>query len=377
MLAHELAVKIDEMASASDSSMFGGVVIGPNASDVTVYLTELSQNVEDGVDEQQTSVTSVIPIVFALTPTTESQQAELNAQVTQDVIGGYWGSQGVTVRSWYPDAPSGTEIVEALKPTAAQTSAIKARYGSNVQVKSVTGDTGIVRTYASRRSDSAPWNGGDFISNDNGKFCSSGIPVHNGANTYIMTAAHCFTNGTNIHNQGEGPNGTFGTNNPMGSISNRDITDGGTDVELQKVSSSDLLWTGGEGVDDRAIISGKTANVDGDQVCVDGAYEFEVCGAVIQHLGVCATEDNGRVACHLAEAKRSDSTVVAGPGDSGGPLFEFSGSNLQVVGTVVGAYGDSHPCTTVESGGQTCTNGVAYSEINYELDDFSVSVNTG
>jgi hypothetical protein len=165
----------------------------------------------------------------------------------------------------------------------------------------------------------------------------------------------------------------------MGSISERDTGSGGLDAELQQVSSSDLLYTGAPGDTQRAIISGRTTNVDGDQVCADGAYEGEVCSAVIQSHGDCVTLDTGRYVCEIAKAKRSDNTPVTGPGDSGGPIFEFSGSNLLVVGTDTGQIGSSVNCTSPYSQGYTCGTGVAYTEIGPELSDFaeSLTVNTG
>lgn len=359
------------------ANQFGGVTLENDGNDVVVHLTSLDSSTESAISSAP-GVDSSVPVRYQLIATTVAQQDALHAAVTQDVIGGYWSKQGIDVASWGPDSTTGDEDLSVVNLTDSASARLTARYGANVAATAVTPAAADLQT-ASRTNDTSPFNGSDFITDESSFDCTSGIPVHSSTADYIITAAHCFTLNTNIFN-GSVVFG-YGQNPPtaMGSITQRDTSSGGLDAELEKVSSSDLLYTGPAGNPSRSIVSGRTSVIDGDQVCADGAFSGEVCAATIKHHGLCVTEDTGRYVCSISEAIRSDETPVIGQGDSGGPLFEFSGSNLEVVGTIVALYGDVVSCDANAGHGRECSNGVAFSDLGPELTDFSsaLTLNTG
>lgn len=122
---------------------------------------------------------------------------------------------------------------------------------------------------------------------------------------------------------------------------------------------SDLIFTGDLGNPQIATVAGVgTWNV-GDQVCESGAYGGEKCGFDVLEVNYCRTL-SGVYLCHLT---RTSSTDLPVPGDSGAPVFRFSGSSLYGVGTVTARIVDQ--------------NLFFFTGINRILDVFNACLRTG
>jgi hypothetical protein len=137
------------------------------------------------------------------------------------------------------------------------------------------------------------------------------------------------------------------------------------DSEVISGPGSDLIWTGPIGAPQRATVSGGGTWAVGDQVCTSGSNAGEICGLTVQHVNYCMifseTTFKVHLFCHITQVQGSRETVL---GDSGGPVFRFSGSALEAVGTVTGSNASG--------------NGVSwFTGINAILGQWGASLHTG
>jgi hypothetical protein len=358
--------RVEAYGRANLANSYGGIFLTNDASHIDVYLTRL-----DSETEQQMLQALSLPsgeVSFLLTPTTEAEQAAVQGRVTADYPS--LRADGIDLVAWTPDVRTGDEDLTVIDPTEAQITSLEQEYGPNVAVDAISPDA--APTLDDRYNDTPPWNGGDFISDGNAD-CTSGIPVHNpGGAYYMLDASHCYSLGENIYN--ESAHIPLGTGNYMGFVSNVAGGYGGIDAELIAMSSSDLLYTGWTLNPARSAISGYTGSPAGEQVCDDGAFEGEYCGMVVSSGG-CAGFPNGDVFCHLLGATGTNSNDV-GEGDSGGPVFTFSGSSLLVVGTITGGYGPEVTCGDwYPQTNRICQPDLYYTDIVYELAQWGLEVN--
>jgi hypothetical protein len=382
--AHDLAVAIDAWAIQHVPNVYGGLRLQRSAHDVQVFFTALDSDTQSTLQKLAQTFVATHPltvpqdaqVLFASTPTSEAEQQKLNDSITADVGSGYWKSRNIQVVGSGPDTSTGTVTVRVVNPSPDQTAEVLARYGANARVEPVTQEEAVIKT-VDRYNDTAPWNGGDFITDKSGD-CTSGVPVHDATAHYLITAGHCFAYGTSIYNASvvDGLGSTTSAH-LMGTITRRNTTSGGIDAEMIQVpgSSSSLLYTGPPVGAARSAVSGWTHLYDNDPICTDGAFDGEVCTETVSHTGQCATLDTGRYVCNLVYATGDGHTPVVGPGDSGSPIFTFSGSSLIVGGTVTGEYATTVYCTSAYQPALYCSAGVAFTQLEAELTQFSVSVN--
>src|SRR5215469_9757344 len=250
-----------------------------------------------------------------------------------------------------------------------------------------------------RYSDVSAWNGGDFIYHQNStqaSNCTSGIPVHNvtTGTQYMLTASHCFwvyaNNGvgTTVHNGYVEDDFSIYPNSSKTLIGNvttdSDISANTTslDVALIQVASSTVDFDAAWNSTGRAVQIGTSNNDTGDQVCTSGAFDGQVCGLVIQQVDAKKCVDDGcGTFCvdHLAEAESNTSGVVAaGTGDSGGPVYSYSGSNLLANGMI--DIGNAQvSCTSKPPGTSTqhtCYHIVYYVEMPHINSNWNVAPNS-
>ena len=102
----------------------------------------------------------------------------------------------------------------------------------------------------------------------------------------------------------------------------------------------------------------RATNHVGDQVCQSGAFDGQICGGIViraLNQTVCPTGESFCVK-NLVRANNSTSgTVALGQGDSGGPVYSYSGSQLLARGmTDIGS--GTVSCTSVPPGtsGRLC-----------------------
>ena len=325
----------DEARAIAGDAFYSNAVVDDQANTVTLYLAHAPQRVID-------QLTAAHPGIYVIDNTARYSEAMFLR--LEDVIGGRipaWAAAGVRIGYLRPTLDGRLEVgVNSNIGDAA--ARLGAQYGDAVRVVANTEPTHLT---AWRYNDSSPWNGGDFIyhlANGNWSDCSSGIPVHDATNGthYMLTASHCFWDfggvGTSVRNGYV----RVDTNAPysgssttlIGSVTkNSNLNPGSTtlDVALIKTGSSTLDFVAAWNSQGYGIQVGRATNHVGDQVCQSGAFDGQICGGiVIRALNLTECPGNFCVN-HLVQANNSTSgTVAVGEGDSGGPVYSYTGSNL-------------------------------------------------
>lgn len=240
-----------------------------------------------------------------------------------------------TLSEWYPDPETDKVVIGFTKVTAAETAKVKAEYGSTARVITAPVFTSDVlklsrtamRAALSRTSDTAPWYGGDRLYFDNGDGCTSGFEWSNGTMT---TAGHCGGDPTSFYNN---------SGQSSASYEGRTYTVqfGNGRIDMEEFNGSSYLpyvWAGSNGsVAEPVSGSGGVAN--GGLYCTDGSYTGVNCTAEVEAIDGCY-EIEGINECDLDQAYSTNSSRLAQPGDSGGPVFTHaSPDDPYAVGTIV------------------------------------------
>lgn len=363
----------DAIARSEFSNIYGGMALTNNGTHVNVYLTQLSSQTESAIEGNMPTA----DFTFIQTPHTLNQMLTLHQQVSSQDSSIL--ANGIHLVLWGPDITTGTETLEVENLSPTDTAYLNSQFGSgNITIKNVAADQVPVPT--DRSNDSSPWNGGDFITDNVTGDCTSGYGASSGSIQYLITAAHCFAANNTIYNGAMTLQ--IGNMNAMGWVANRDTASNGLDAELIETSadggSSNLVYTGSSTNPSRATVSGATTSPVGYQVCMDGAFEGEICGLVIQKTNICINETEGsttRAVCNIVEAQNTSGGIAVGAGDSGGPVFRFNGSLLDATGIVTAGSG-AVACTNYPAGGRPCYSTLYYTDINSILSYFTVSLNT-
>lgn len=296
-------------------------------------------------------------------------------------------ASGVQLIEWGDaDLASGRLIVQVLDLTPAKASILEARYGAgNLLLENGASLPTLTIGGPPRANDSAPWNGGDFITDALTGDCSSGYGAHR-AVQYMITAGHCFQRGRQILNgsttQSDLMNGQlFGNFMPLGPVTSK--AGGNLDAEIIRTSafggSSKLVYAGSSTSSERDAVSGTIVTPRGRQVCQDGAFEGEICGLVVRNSNpICINTNDGRF-CHIHKAVNTKGRIAVGQGDSGGPVFRFQGSLLKATG-IVTAQGPASNCPTYQGPhgdlGRQCSSILYYTTIQTILSHFGLTINT-
>jgi len=372
----DLTNQIGHLGFTQYPSTFASVSENESTATITVYVTSLDATMENAM----TAEDAVGKVAFVIVPKTLSELDALHALTTDDMPD--LTSHGIDARVWHAELLTGREYIGVLNLTANQTNYIDQVLGaSNVDVENLAPGQVPVST-ASRTNDTAPFNGGDSIENtSSGPFCTSGFGATIGSTSVLITAAHCFALNSSVIN---GLNGTGGFAS-IGSVSHRDMAYQGTDTETINGSSSDLIWSGVIGSPTEAFVSGYTSSPAGDQVCNSGSASGEVCGITISSttiytgLGTCITvlvDGSNRTECHLIYATAASGAIANESGDSGGPVFRFSGSNLEATG-IVSASTMNDTVNCVYNTNQICYNDLYYTAISTTLNEWGATLKTG
>lgn len=210
----------------------------------------------------------------------------------------------------------------------------------------------------------------------------------------MLTASHCFwlyaNNGvgTTVHNGYVEDNFSIYPNSSttlIGDVTKDSNISAGTtslDVALIQASTSTVDFNAAWNATGRAIQIGTSTNAVGDQVCSSGAFDGQICGLEISATDRTEmfTESWGTYSVdHVAVAASDTSgTVALGTGDSGGPVYSYSGSNLLANGMIDAGSGvvsctSKPPGTSVQ---HVCLHTLFYVEMPHINSNWGVAPNT-
>jgi hypothetical protein len=230
------------------------------------------------------------------------------------------------VLQWWADPVTGRAVVGlSHNPSSTESTDLRAMFGSGLDIQRV-----LRGTTTSRNADSAPWYGGDRVtqSNDPAHFCSTGFGVRSGVGAYELSAGHCGSHTWNVGTR------TLGVT-PL-----REYFDGGLDAEAVTASSvAGRVWTGCATCSTSLAVRGRWDPVVGDQLCFDGSVTGLVCAATVTATNRCVAMDSGLTTCRLSIVSKADGVGVSQSGDSGGPVFWKTTTGVYAAATIVGFYG--------------------------------------
>uniref|UniRef100_UPI002D7936E9 hypothetical protein n=1 Tax=Streptomyces sp. H51 TaxID=3111770 RepID=UPI002D7936E9 len=82
------------------------------------------------------------------------------------------------------------------------------------------------------------------------------------------------------------------------------------------------VWTGdSKSTTAKAVVSA-SRSFPGNLVCASGSRTGEVCNARVKQTGVMTRQPNGQISGPMVYAVNEDWLATAGPGDSGGPVYQ-------------------------------------------------------
>jgi hypothetical protein len=226
-----------------------------------------------------------------------------------------WGS--------YANPLTGKVVVETNAP-ADVTSSLVGAFGGMVELRKTT-----ISDNFSRRSDTSPFWGGAGVTMTPGVFwCSTGYAVQNGSGVRSMvTAGHCFSNGTNVFTENGGI--------AMGSVSGNGLPS--QDMELIGGQSyAGRHYTGGvDSTTSNAVVGAGDSFPGFADYCHSGRTTGENCG----HTSI----SNDALVCTSSGCKSPVTSFNGGVspqgGDSGSPFYVKSGTDSWIRGHVIAGDG--------------------------------------
>lgn len=359
---------VANLAAKSYGAVYGGMAVVNKRTQIAVYLTHPTPPIERAFDR----VAPAGRLVFRKTP---HSMRQLDA--IQSSLQSKWKSlakSGIEIDEFGSNPLTGKEDIGVINLTARKAARLRHMYApQELNIFNVTPKEAAAAQVAdSRIGDTPPFNGGDAIvsatQHDDG--CTTGFGIVIGGVDRLLTAGHCYLPGTSVINaRSLGGNAISGSGASLGKVTESGWETGHLDSEVISGPGSDLIWTGPIGNPQRATVSGVGTWAVGDQVCSSGAYGGEICGLTVTHVNYCMLLNADlpnirldlRLVSHITQVQGSREFVR---GDSGGPVFRFSGSALEAVGTV--------------SGFNSSGNGVSwFTGINAILGRWGASLNTG
>lgn len=234
---------------------------------------------------------------------------------------------GTSVAEWYADVERNVVAVGVTELTAGVAQAARRLFGDLVRLHvAARGE----RT--SRVDDFEPWTAGIRI-NIGGSGCTSGFVIRTIAapiQRRLVTAAHCGALGATVTNNGD----------VVGTVVQRIFTERGLDVAYVGGRSYEAwMYTHGPDSDIGQWIRGATPSAVGLPVCTNGATSGENCNGRVTAVDVCFRYDDGVTSCFLSKVESTNGSVIARPGDSGGPVITYDAGGLKVMGTIIGPAG--------------------------------------
>ncbi|MCU1676052.1 MAG: hypothetical protein JWM93_810, partial [Frankiales bacterium] len=238
--------------------------------------------------------------------------------------------------------------------------------------------------------------------------CTSGIPVIKSGVSYVLTAGHCFdgANPTVVVN-GMVNKGTVTADSSRTYIGawsayvdqpnfygGYATTTTNTDSALINARSSGLVFTTAWPYETtaKAHLSGYQTDYPGKIVCTSGAFSGQVCNIqvrtvnTISCVGQPTIQDPRETACSIGASTgdQLDGRAAAGKGDSGGPVYSWSGSAIYAAGIIsAGKHYDQQtgidytvPCDKYAFADRSCSRRVIWIAMPTIMKKWGLTVNT-
>ncbi len=377
---NEAARSLDAQARSADAASYAGASVDSVSHAVHIYLTSPPS---DALTSAARS--SVYPVAITLVQHTMAELEAAQAKVTANIAA--LARQGVNIIEVGVDPTNNGVHVGLLKSSAPAQNTVQALTPIPVAVTFEQGSPSLIAT---RLVDVAPWKGGDLmVSLNQGNVvsgCTTGPPVVNPTNghQYFLSVAHCFTaTGQAVVNDDfEDSRGCSWVFCPqMGTSSHLDST-GGWDTALiaAQPSASNLDWQNSQPYNPPTTFNGFTnpqltysKSIQNELVCASGAKEGMVCNTTVLYADMDVVIKG--VTYHHIDRAQNTSAVLAGPGDSGGPVFATPPGHLNMEG-VMEAAGEVIPCVTYPARGTTCSHTLYYQDFGSMASHWGVVLKT-
>jgi hypothetical protein len=308
-----------------------------------------------------------------------------------------WHDAGVHIRQLYATEAGYLRVTVSSDVDTAQSQFDRA-VGRGV-VTVVPDTEGPLVLDSKRYDDSSPWNGGDLFYTQTGTVqgCTAGFPVEDAAGTdYMLTAAHCFEGGDVIKNgyfwctTDTCLNPVFNSTNSntkMGDCCYRQDNpnhNGTLDAAVIRMESSRLVFICGWDCPYTAQVTSAIDNMENLEVCVSGGYDGERCGIITKEVPItdCSWQTGPPLNfnyCHdhLARGWRDDKAWVGGSRDSGAPVYKYSGSLVQPMGSYIAHTGTVNcPSGSIDPTHRACGNVAYWTTIKPILNKWGLHINT-
>jgi hypothetical protein len=187
--------------------------------------------------------------------------------------------------------------------------------------------TGVIQTMAGRLDDTPPWNGGGFWQAvRNGQYlpgtCTTGFGVIASGRSWILSAAHCARIG-DIGFDGEGSGFRMG---PMA------VVVSSYDLLLIDTSGWYQIFNGNNFSPNTKNVNSWGYHVVNELLCSSGVHSGQICG--LKTNGSHDVIEDGHVVHGLIKTTQIEGNIAVRPGDSGGPVYAFSGSGVRAKGII-------------------------------------------
>jgi hypothetical protein len=182
--------------------------------------------------------------------------------------------------------------------------------------------------------------------------CSNGFPIRFANTYYMLVAGHCVFDGAKVTIPGQpSPTGTvFGTSECR-------------DTALINYPSGSYprIYTGPANSNTSVQVLGATSDFVGNLVATGGATSGEHVNIPVQAVDVFVRVNGASCGSGLTgpltRAGYSTATCAVADGDSGGPVYAYSGANVLARGTITSGFNGTATCP---NGGTTGSNTVFY-----------------
>lgn len=352
----DLASAVETVGRDTQADIFAGVALEPASRSVDVWVTDMAAG-EGLLRAAQASDPAIDTSLAHLLPAAHSK-VELNEDAKQ-LVSGSGGDAlphelySVAIKPDGSGLELGVSDPSVAKRKSPHVLTFRKNHGdaikADVQVTFTKAEQGIMYN---RLDDTAPWVGGDAVS-DGSNLCTLGVPALRKSNNspVLLTAGHCFAqNAEIVTGTGSIPKGAH----YIGPIEGKtpSCTANGQahcfDAELMEGAN---IAAAAEGLNPHPIVSVKYSAMN-DYVCHDGYVSFaqkrgdQVCGIKVTNSNYWRNMGNSTYPYWIQGIQGKSSGYGATHGDSGGVVYTYDAcgcNKLQARGSISGGPVDKGP----------------------------------